>query len=79
MLSKSIKKIMPYLPFHRAIDETLKSPEKCWPFLCLNLQRYNFAVQRYLPTLIRWLPLLYVYKETTVSVIRESLSISVRR
>ena len=27
---------MPYQPFHQAIDETLKSPEKCWPFLCLS-------------------------------------------
>ena len=29
MFSISIKIIMPYQPFHRAIDETLKSPEKC--------------------------------------------------
>ena len=28
-----LKKIIPYRPFHRAIDETLKIPEKCWPFL----------------------------------------------
>ena len=34
-------------PFYRAIDETLKSLEKCWPFLCLNLPEYNFAVQLY--------------------------------
>ena len=47
------KKIMPYRPFHRAIDETLKSPEKFWPFLYLNLPEYNFAVQLYQPTLIR--------------------------
>ena len=39
------KKIMPYRPFRRAIDETLKIPEKCWPFLHLNLAEYNFAVQ----------------------------------
>ena len=70
---------MPYQPFHRAIDETLNSPENCWQFLCLNFPEYNFAVQLYLRTPIRYLPLLYVYKETTVSVIRESLSISVRR
>ena len=43
--NQSIKKIMPYQPFHRAIDETLKSLEKCMPFLCLNLPEYNFAVQ----------------------------------
>ena len=30
------------------------------------------------PTLIRWLSPLYVYKETTASIIRESFSISVR-
>ena len=41
------KKIMPYRPFHRAIDETLKSLEKCWSFLCLNIPEYNFAVQLY--------------------------------
>ena len=36
----------------------------------------SIAVQLYQPTLIKWLSLLCVYKETTVSVIRESLSIS---
>ena len=41
------KKIMPYRHFHQAIDETFKSPEKCWPFLYLNLSEYNFAVQLY--------------------------------
>ena len=29
------KKIIPYRPFHRAVDETLKILEKCWPFLYL--------------------------------------------
>ena len=67
--SNQSKKIMPYRPIHRAIDETLKRSEKCWPFLCLNSPEYNFAVQLYQPTFIRHLPLLYVYKETTVSVI----------
>ena len=33
------KKIIPYRSFHRAIDETLKIPEKCWPFLYLNFTR----------------------------------------
>ena len=33
------KKIISYRPFHRAIDETLKIPEKCWPFLYLNSTR----------------------------------------
>ena len=33
------KKIIPYRPFHRAIDETLKFPEQCWPFLYLNFNR----------------------------------------
>ena len=37
------------------------------------------TVQLYPPTSIRWLPLPYVYKYTTVSVIRKSLSINVRR
>ena len=41
MLSKSIKKLIPYRPFHRAIDESLKIPEKCWPFLYLNLPEYR--------------------------------------
>ena len=39
---QSIKKIMPYRPFHQAINETLKIPEKCWPFLYLDLPEYNF-------------------------------------
>ena len=39
----------------------------------------SIAVQLYQPVLIRWLSLLHVYKQTTVSVIRESLSISVLR
>ena len=39
----------------------------------------SITVQLYQPTLIRRLPLLYVYKWTTVSVIRKSLSISLRR
>ena len=38
----------------------------------------SIAVQLYQPSLIRLLSLLYVYKWTTVSVIRESLLISVR-
>ena len=33
------KKIIPFRPFHRAIDETLKIPEKCWPFLYQNFTR----------------------------------------
>ena len=33
------KKIIPYRPFHQAIDETLKIPEKCLPFLYLNFTR----------------------------------------
>ena len=69
---------MPYRPFHPAIDETLKIPEKCWPFLCLNLPEYNFAVQFYWPTLLRYHDCM-PYKETAVSLIRESLSINVRR
>ena len=39
----------------------------------------SIAVQLYQPMRITLLSLLYVYKHTTVSVIRESLSISVRR
>ena len=37
----------------------------------------SIAVQLYQPMLIRWLLLMYVYKLTIVSVIGESLSISV--
>ena len=33
------KKFIPYRPFHRAIDETLRIPEQCWPFQYLNLTR----------------------------------------
>ena len=33
------KKIIPYRPFYRAIDETLKIPKKCWPLLYLNFIR----------------------------------------
>ena len=33
------KKIMPYRPFHQAIDENLKISKKCWPFLYLNFTR----------------------------------------
>ena len=33
------KKIILYRPFHRAIDRTLKIPEKYWPFLHLNFTR----------------------------------------
>ena len=33
------KKIIPYRPFHRAIDKTLKIPEKCWSFLYRNFTR----------------------------------------
>ena len=32
-------KIIPYLHLHRAIDESLKIPEKCWLFLYLNFTR----------------------------------------
>ena len=33
------KKIVPFRPFHQAINETLKIPEKCWPFLYLKFTR----------------------------------------
>ena len=33
------QKIIGYRLFHRAIDETFKIPEKCWPFLYLNFTR----------------------------------------
>ena len=39
----------------------------------------SIAVQLYQPKLIRWLPPLHVHKQTTVSVTRKSLSISVLR
>ena len=43
MLSKSIKKILPYRHIHRAIDETLKIPEKCWPFQFQKTQGFRVA------------------------------------
>ena len=46
---------------HRAIDETSKIPEKCWPFPVPEFYQ-SIAVQLCQPTLIRWLLLLYVYK-----------------
>ena len=51
------KKVVPYQPFHRAIDETLKIPEKCWPFLHLNLLEYG-----------SWAPPAYAYKMVTTTV-----------
>ena len=33
------QKIIPYRPFHRAVDETLRIPEQCWAFLYLNFTR----------------------------------------
>ena len=33
------KKVIPYRPFHRAIDKSLKIPEKCWSLLYLNFNR----------------------------------------
>ena len=33
------QKIIPHRPFHRVVDETLKIPEKFWPFLYLNSAR----------------------------------------
>ena len=39
MLSKSIKQIVSYRPFHLAIDETSKIPKKCWLFLYLKFTR----------------------------------------
>ena len=41
MLSKSIKKDMAYRPLHRAIDETLKSPEKRYALLALSSLNEN--------------------------------------
>ena len=39
VMLNALKKIIPYRPFHRAIDETLKIPEKCWRFLYLKVTR----------------------------------------
>ena len=73
------QKSIPYRPYRRAIDETLKIPERCWPFLYLTFTRVLRFISTSQRFSIRWLSLLYVYKWTTVSVIRESLPISVRR
>ena len=51
------QKIIPFRPFHRAIDETLKIAEKCWPFMYQNFNRllqFSFVS-------LGW-SLLYVYK-----------------
>ena len=38
---KNDTSLIPYRPYHPAIDETLKIPEKCWSFLYLyqNIQK----------------------------------------
>ena len=70
------KKNLPYRPFYRAIDRTLKIPEKCWSFLYLNSTRAEYSSA--LPA--------HAYKMVTTTVcvqmdmiIRELLCISVRR
>ena len=73
------QKIMPYRLFHRAIDETLKIPSKCRPFLYLNLPKYNFCSSA-LPAQGSKIVITTVCVHmTTVSVIRESLSIIAHR
>ena len=52
------KNIIPYLPLHPAIDETLKILEKCLPFLYLNSTRAVLQLSSTSP----WLLLLYVCK-----------------
>ena len=76
MLSKSIKKIIPYQPFHRAIDENFEDSRIVLAVSVSQFYHQSIAVQLEQPK--RWLLLLYVYKETIVSIIRESLSICVR-
>ena len=39
-------KNIPYRPFDRAIDETLKIPEKCWPLLYLNFTKESVIFYR---------------------------------
>ena len=68
--SPNHQKVIPYRPCHPAIDKTLKISEKFWLFLYLN---FNSVLQ--FSSTSR---LLHVYKQTTVSVIRELLAISVR-
>ena len=55
------KKIIPYRPFHRAIDETFKIPEIMVAFAVSEFWQ-GIPVRLYQPTLERWLSLLYVYK-----------------
>ena len=64
MLSKSIKKIIPYQPFHCAIDKTLKILEKVLAVSVSEIYQ-SIAAQLYQPMLIKWLSLLYAYKQTT--------------
>ena len=54
------KKIIPYQPFHWAIDETEESGNVLTTSVFEFYQ--SIAVQLYQTTLIRWLSLLYVYK-----------------
>ena len=75
MLSKSIQNIIPDRPFHRAIDETLKIPETFWPFLCLKFIR----VLQFSSTSHAYKIVITTVRVDNVSVIRDLLSISVRR
>ena len=75
--SLQINQKIPYSPFLRAIDETLKIPGKCWPFPYLNLREHCSSV---LPAhAYKMVVTTVCVQQTTASVIRESLSISVRR
>ena len=48
-------KIIPYRPFHQAIDETLKILEKNVLAVSVSEFDQSIAVQLYQLTLIRWL------------------------
>ena len=45
--SPNQSKKIPYRPFHRAIDETLRVPEQCWPFLYLNFTSSALTAQAF--------------------------------
>ena len=78
MLSKSILKNCTLSTFHRAIDETLKIPEKCWPFLYLNFTRVNSISSTLSAHAYKMVITTECVQMTAVSVLRDLLSISVR-
>ena len=55
------QKIIPYQPFHRAIERNFEDSGKVLAVSVFEFYQ-SITVQLYQPTLIRWLSLLYVHK-----------------